>query len=210
MVEEKQSMPCCANFLARSFFLSFEEELGTAEMKQVLESVGMDTYSGSYPPNSTDKSVPLQDFGRFFGALEGLFDERSCRGLIQRAGRNCFNHLHRQSDPALGFSTLDFMVLPKALKLRKGAQIVAEYFQTYADVIVHTDWDGQELHWRVEVPPANGSLPSIGYLADFFLGFWHEALYFISGGKSFVFDQNPLSAKGQTHIQIRIPSVPID
>ncbi len=203
-------MPCCANFLARSFFLSFEEELGAAEMKQALESAGLQTYVGGYPPYNDEKEVPLQIVGDFFIALEKFYDERSCRGLIQRAGRNCFNRLQRQPNPALGFSSTDFLVLPKAMKLRKGAQMVADYFQRYADIYVDTNWDGHDLHWRVQYQHINGTQPWFNYLADFFLGFWQEALYFISGGKSFVFDQNKTRQKGQAQCWIRIPSVPID
>ncbi|MFZ5810161.1 MAG: hypothetical protein ACOY16_12835 [Chloroflexota bacterium] len=209
-VDKNQAAPCCANFLARSILESFTEELGRAEMALVLQSAGLIEFMEIFPPDNLEKDIPLEVFGRFFNALHKQYDERSCRGLIQRAGRSCFYRLYRRSTPSLGLASLDFLTLPKSLKVRKGAQLVAEYFRTFADLNVHAGGEGSDVHWRMEYRLLDEFHPGYQFMPDLFLGFWHEALYSISGGKTFLFEHFISNQENEFQSLIRIPSSPID
>jgi hypothetical protein len=209
-VSKNQAAPCCANFLARSLLESFTEELGKTEMAQALQLAGLEEYIGNLPPDNLEKDTPLEVFGRFFNALQKQYEERSCRGLIQRAGRSCFYRLYRRSTPSLGLSSMDFLTLPKSLKVRKGAQLVAEYFRTFADLKVHAGGESQDVHWRMEYKLLDEFQPGYQFLPDLFLGFWHEALYSISGGKTFLFEHVISNQENEFQSLIRIPSSPID
>ncbi|MGB9521318.1 MAG: hypothetical protein ACPL6F_01045 [Anaerolineales bacterium] len=210
MPKNQQSDPCCANFIARSIFNSFEEILGQEEFRRVLELANLAHYLDSYPPQNTEKIFPLQDLKAFFETILTCYGEQSSRGLILRSGRTWFNRLYHQPSPSLGLSSLEFITLPKKLKQHRGAQILAGYFSRYTDWQIKTSVEGAFVVWQLETS-SNENNAFLKCFMDLFLGFWQEALYWISGGKTYIFD--PLFERPRTNFlpaQICIPTIPID
>ncbi len=205
----KQSDPRCANFIARSIFTSFEEILGREDFQQVLHQARLDTYLDSFPPQNLDIAFPLSDLWVLFNTLNQIYGERSSRGLIFRAGRAWFNRLCHQQSPTLGLGSADFFTLPRKIKQQRSAQVLARYFSRFGDWQIKTGLDGPFVIWQLDCPIKDNPTTTTSFM-DLFLGFWQEALYWLSGGKTFVFEPCMHKISGTFPAQISIPTLPID
>lgn len=209
MQKNKQSDPCCANFIARSIFASFEEILGREEFQLVLHQAQLDSYRYAYPPQNLENTFPLHDLKKLFNTISQLYGERSSRGLIFRAGRAWFNRLYHQQSPALGFGSLEFITLPRKLKHQRSAQMLARYFSRFGDWHFQTGLDGAFVIWQLDCPLDDNPAVAVNFM-DLFLGFWQEALYWLSGGKTYVFEPVVRKLGEAFPAQISIPTIPID
>ncbi len=209
MSETNQSDPCCANFLARSIFISFEDLLGREELQHVLNQATLGFYKDHYPPQDLEKVFPLFNLKQLFSSLNFLYGERSSQGLILRAGRSWFNRLYHQQIPSLGLNTIDFITLPKKIKSQRSAQLLADYFTQFTDLKIQSKVEGPFVTWQLDCSSGINPLIVTSFI-DLFQGFWQEALYWLSGGKTYVFDQQVQSSNKTSSAQILIPTSPID
>lgn len=198
------------NNMGRIILLGMEEILGIDGLKAVLNKSGLPRWSGGYPPDDMRLGFSFEDLSRLQVALEDLYGARSGRGLALRSGRAGFKFGLRQFGQQLGLNEVSFRLLPITEKLPQGAELLAGLFNQFSDERVRVETGETQLLWHIERCPVCWGRESQDPLCHLAVGLMQEALYWVSGGKSFIVEEIACIARGDPACTIAIDRQPLD
>lgn len=210
LMDNSTSQATCANFLARTILSSLHETLGNELFAHLLREADCTETSDFLPPDDLRMQYPLQRLGNAFSAIESLAGKRAQRGLLQRCGRACFLSLQRRSIPSLGIFTAQVLTLPKILKVKRCAEILAGYFHYYLGFQFLVEPYRNELKWIFKVPNTNFDPSLCSGFSDLWGGFWYELLYTLSGGKPHLIEIIAEAGEKQSTWGVCIPYLPFE
>lgn len=209
-LDHRTSSANCANFLARTILSSLRETVGDELYTSLLREVGDTDGHDLLPPDDLKMQFPLQQLESLFSALESMVGEKAQRGLLYRSGRACFWGLQRRLTPPLGIFTAQVLTLPKVYKVRRCAEILAEYFQHHIGFTFSVEPSARQLLWRFEAPCEEVELSLCTHLANLWGGFWDELLYTLSGGKPHSIEILAATGNQQPNWAVCIPYLPFE
>ncbi len=198
------------NKMGRIILLALEEIMGHNGVNAVLNLAGLHHLINNYPPNNLDLGFPFDDLGAIHQSLEDMYGPRGGRGLATRAGRACFKYGLREFGPVLGISDLAFRLLPLNMKLKVGAEVLANTLNRYTDQIVRLEEDPDHFHVHIERCPACWGRKTDSPCCNLTVGMIQEALFWMSGGKNFVVEETACIAMGDPTCTIRVARHPLD
>jgi predicted hydrocarbon binding protein len=118
---------------------AFEEVLGKPQFAAVIRQAGLAAEEGRTP------DLPFDAPARVRQALEDAYGEQSARGICLRTGRVMFRRGLRVFSETLGLSHRSFRLLPPALKVLRGLDLLAWLLNHYSDQRVRVEKRGGEL-----------------------------------------------------------------
>jgi predicted hydrocarbon binding protein len=198
------------NTMGRILLLGMQEILGTDGLNAVLSASGLPAWSGAYPPDDMRPEFAFSDLSRVGASLEKIYGERGGRGLALRAGRAAFKFGLRQFGEQLGLNDTGFRLLPLSEKLPKGAEVFAGLFNQVSDQRVRVETSETLILWHIERCPLCWERHSTDVLCHLAVGVLQEALYWLSGGKSFILQETACIARGDPACTIAIHRQPLD
>ncbi|MCS6907557.1 MAG: hypothetical protein RML93_06705 [Anaerolineales bacterium] len=205
------SWASCANFLARTLFLSLRETLGDGFFRSVLVKAGLEGWAERSIPDNEARQFPLKKLETLFEVMARTDGINVQRGILQRSGRAWFSSLSRRSSPALNIFTFAVLTLPKKLRVKRCGAILEEYFQSYMEgVSFSVESPAQALEWQFKLSDSELGVSLGNGLADLWLGFWYEMLYNLSGGKPYFLDLTFCAKEGQPVWVLHIPYLPFE
>ena len=173
------------NRMRRILLLAMEEILGYSGVTKVLDLARLTEYIDQSPAYKHDLKFPSEHIGRLQVALENAFGPRAGRGLSIRVGRACLKYGMREFGPELGMTDLTFRLLPLQTRLKVGMEAIARIFNKLSDQSVRIEADGKHIYWHIEHCPLCRGRRAESVSCTLAAGILQEALYLVSGGKSF-------------------------
>jgi hypothetical protein len=171
--------------LGRIILLAMEEILGHEEGMRLF-------HLSNIPINIEQKLAPNQDskfflvhLSRLQSVLDQVYGLMAGRGLSLRIGRACLKYGLREFGSALGVTDQSFRLLPLPARLKVGSKALAGLFNQFIDQPVHLDLDKNIITWQFECCPLCWERQAEKPCCTFAVGFIQEALYWVSGGKTF-------------------------
>jgi predicted hydrocarbon binding protein len=198
------------NKFGRILLLAMDEVLGRNAVMAVLNMTDLPHLINAYPPNTLDKGFRIDDLGRIHEAMDTLFGPRSGRGLALRVGRACFKYGLREFSSVPGRTDLTFRLLPMNVKLKTGAEAVAEMFNRYTDQIIKLEETPDSLRWHIKRCPVCWGRQSSTPCCHLAVGLAQEAVFWVSGGKHFMVEELACIARGDASCTINVERHPID
>ena len=198
------------NKIGRIILLAMEEVMGRNGVNAVLNLSKMRHHIGNYPPNNLDRQFSFNDVSAIHKALDDMYGPRGGRGLALRAGRACFKHGLKEFGPVLGIADLTFRLLPLSMKLKVGAEVFADTFNKYSDQVVRLSEDEDKILWHIERCPICWERKTEAPCCHLAVGIIQEALYWVSGGKTFSVQEIECVAQGGESCTILIDKKPLD
>jgi predicted hydrocarbon binding protein len=195
--------------MGRMLLLSGDEILGRSGMTAVLGLIpGAQKYIENYPPDTGKNEFPFDVISGLRGALLAVYGQQAGRGLLLRIGRASFQHGLRAYGHLFGLTDLAFRLLPMKTRLRVGANAFAEIFNKHSDQRVRVEETAQQISWVIELCPVCWGVKSDQLCCDLAVGLLQEALYWVSGGKTFAVREVACCAVGASQCVIVIDKEP--
>lgn len=198
------------NKIGRIILLAMEEIMGRNGVNAVLNLSKMRHLIGNYPPNNLDRQFSFNDVSAIQKALDEMYGPRGGRGLALRAGRACFKYGLKEFGPVLGIADLTFRLLPLTMKLKVGSEVFANTFNKYSDQVVRLSEDDDKILWHIDRCPICWGRTSEAPCCHLAVGIIQEALYWVSGGKTFSVQEIECVATGGEACTILIDKKPLE
>lgn len=133
--------------------------------------------------------------------LEKRIGSSETEGLLVSVGSCAYRFLKSAFDHELGFSRLDFRLLPTARRMEAGANLMAEKVIAPIGITLKQERDAHSIRWVSKEHGSCGNFP-----AAMIGGIMHELLTDISGGKSYPLLIEKSGDPAAVRIEIRINS----
>jgi predicted hydrocarbon binding protein len=196
--------------MGRIVLLSLQDVMGENALNTVLNMARLQDYVGNFPPNNFEGTVSFDELGRLLQALEQMYGVRSGRGLARKAGRAAFRLGVRDFGPLLGLADLSFRILPLGMRLRIGLEVLAETFNKFTDHSVRVVDDDRYLRWTVDRCGVSWGRRSETPCCHLSVGIIEEALYWVSGGRTFYVEEVACVATGDPACVILTGKSPLE
>jgi predicted hydrocarbon binding protein len=200
------SYPDC---VGRIVLLAMEEILGSGGVKLVLDLAhlpGIITpplVSGQEPVFSLEQAALLQT------ALESAFGTQAGRGLAQRVGRTCLKYGLREFGSSLGVTGQAFRLLPLPARMKVGSESLVGLFNQFTGQHVRLEFEKRYITWHIEHCPLCRERQADVPCCTMLVGFFQEALYWVSGGKYYLVEEKKCIACGDSECTIVIDQTPM-
>jgi predicted hydrocarbon binding protein len=191
-------------------FKAMEETIDRKDLHKALDYGSMDQPESRFPLNSQWGDFQCVDINRVQDALEQLYGLRGSQGLALRSGRACFKYGLREFGDQLGFSEIDFRLLPLNLKILTAAQQFASSINKASHHKISIEEDKSHFHIYIQNCPICQDRHSKNAICHMAVGLVQEALYWISGGKYFQIEETDCIAKGDPCCTLVIQKHPLE
>lgn len=140
----------------------------------------------------------ITDLSQF---LSEKYGSEEAEGLLISVGCCTYRFLKSAFDDVLGYSTLEFRLLPTRRRMEEGARHMVTNVFAPTGIQLQQHSDGKALRWTPEAPKSCGGFPTtlVG-------GIFHELLTDISGGKTHPLTIGKPIDTGDYQIEIRVDS----
>lgn len=195
--------------MGRILLLSMEEVLGKSGLDDTLRRVALDDLIQNPPPSTPQRVLPFDSVSRLQMALEQEYGTRAGRGFSQRIGRACFKYGLKEYGDMLGVTAVEFRLLPLPAKLHAGIHKLAGLFNDHTDQTVRVEETETSLLWHVERCPLCWGRHTDENSCHLSVGLFQEALYWLSGGKTFQVEETACIASGGASCILKIEKTPL-
>jgi predicted hydrocarbon binding protein len=196
--------------MGRIVLLSMQEVMGENALNTVLAMARLKAYIGSYPANNFEGTFTFDQLGRLLQSLEQMYGVRGGRNLARKAGRAAFRLGVRDFGPVLGLADLSFRILPLSMRVKIGLEVLAETFNKFTDHAVRIEDDVRHLRWVVDRCGVSWGRRSDTPCCHLSVGVIEEALYWVSGGRSFYVEEVACVASGDSACVILTGRQPLE
>ncbi|HEX7621529.1 MAG TPA: 4-vinyl reductase [Anaerolineales bacterium] len=203
-------MPINSNFsrAGRILILAMEEILGHNGVISIL-NLAFPSYFDQDSADNNYLDFRFEHISSLQIALENTYGSRAGRGLFLRVGRACVKYGLREFGPELGITGLAFRLLPLPTRLKVGSEALARLFNNFTDQHISLEIDEKYIHWHTGHCPLCWKRQSGDPCCILAVGFLQEALYWISGGKYYLVEENKCIACGDSTCTIVIDRNPL-
>jgi len=197
------------NRMVQIILQAMEEVLGHNEVTGVLNQAHLPDRIHKDRPGDQDGKFHFNYVGRVQTALEGAYGSRAGGGLSVRVGRACVKYGLREFGSELGITDLGFRLLPLPTRLKVGSKALAEFFNKFTDQSVRLEVNDKQIFWHIERCPLCLESREDGPCCSMTVGFLQEALYWVSGGKTFLVEEKKCIACGDNDCTIVMEQVAV-
>lgn len=197
------------NNMGRMILLAIEDVIGQSGIQTILNISNPNDPIVTLPPANFDRQFTFERLSNLMERLEMYYGPRAGRGLAFRSGQACFQYGLKEYGPLLGVSDMAFRLLPLPAKIKIGAKLFADTFNTFSDQIVQITETEDTIYWRIEQCPICWQRHSDAPSCHLAVGILQEALYWISSGKYFHVEETTCIAQGDSACTIEILKVPL-
>lgn len=197
------------NRMGRIIFQAMEEILGQNGTSTILSLANLPEFIENYPPDSSQRGIPFATFSHLHTALETYYGPHGGQGIALRIGRVCFQVSRRIYGLQAGLTDLTFRLMPLQTRLTVGANRLAEIFHQETGQKVHLEFKKDVILWQVESCPLCWQRQTASPACHLAVGFFQEALDWVSGGKYFSVNEISCVANGASACTIVINRTPM-
>jgi len=172
-------------------FLGLQETIGPADAAKLLDLLN----------SGTDLNGDVRR------KMDEMYGKAGASGVAICSGRAAFKYLLEKDGKAIGFDDPDFRFLPIRIKMRKGLELLARWFEL--NYGVKTSLNSEEKEFRIEVKDSVGSSSNTN-LCDFTSGLLQGFLAWISGGKFYVVRETECRASGAEKCSFSVGKNPLE
>lgn len=198
------------NKISRILLLALNEVMGDNGMLAVLNTARLPYLIDNFPPPNFEPGLTFEEMGQLFEAIEGIYGLRGGRRLARQAGQACFKYSIEGLGGVVGVADFFLRILPLALRVRIGLEMLCEIFNRYSDqhivlgeseAVYFFVSDRCGLCWQrhTEAP-----------VCMLLLGLLEETLYWISRGQRFLLEETACMACGGSACTIQIQKIPLN
>jgi len=142
-------------------------------------------------------------------SLEKTYGQIPGRGLAVRSGRAGFKHILREFADELGLVRLEFRLMPGTCRLEAGSNALAKLFNQFTCQHVVPNQDDQDILWLMDHLTSGAHGQTESSACQFAVGLLQEAMYWLSGGKTFQVEEIQCASTGHAQCKVRIRKKPI-
>ena len=195
----------CSNALSTSILEGLREVIGQQDYDAALQAVGVSPLDGI-----KTGVISNTDLLKLRNICVDLYGDLSTRGIAFRSGQSAFHYFLKEFADQAGFEELDFRLLPLKKRIFTGMQSIAAIVQQ--DCGLEAKITQEEKKWIVEIAScgSEGRKVDQDVTCGLILGFLKEYLGWISGGKSYFFQETACREIGKTACVFDIAQNPID
>lgn len=198
------------NKMGRILLFSIEDVMGRNGLNAVLNLAGLGHLINNFPPNNLNNQFGFSAVSAIQQALDSMYGPRGGRALAHRAGRATFKHGLKEFGPVLGITDFAFRLFPVQTKLKIGFEVVAGTFNKFSDQRVRVEDDETHILWSIDRCPICWSRKTTVPCCHLAVGLLQEALYWVSGGKSFTVEERDCIACGASSCLIAVDKRPLE
>jgi predicted hydrocarbon binding protein len=177
---------------------SFEEVLGLPKFAFVSRQAGLVLREGRVP------DLPFNAPALLYQALEEAYGEQSTRGICLRTGRVMFRRGLRSFSTILGLTHRSFRLLPPAMKVLRGMDLLAWLLNHYSDQRVRVEKRDNDLLLINERCPHCAGLTKPSPCCQLPVGALQEGLAWACSGRRYSVEETTCRAKGDPVCTFRI------
>ena len=172
-------------------FLGLEETIGTADTAELKK------LAQGKPEITAD----------VLNQMDEMYGKAGTSGVAICSGRAAFKYLLEKDGREIGFESLDFRFLPIRVKVRRGLELMAGWFEKNYGVKASVRSGEGEFH--VDVSDAEEGKSS-ATLCDFTTGLLQGFLAWMSGGKFYVVRETECRASGADKCSFSVGKNPLE
>ena len=183
--------------------------MGKNGLNATLNLSALSSLIDNYPPNNDEQAVPFETFSKLQSSVEQGYGPHGGRGLVLRAGRVFFSSGLRTYGPGLGLNDTTFRLQPPDLKLMAVLRALTDFFNQQTDQKILLKETEHKILWQVEQCPWCWGRHEFEPVCQFSVGMLQEALYWISGGKSYNVAEETCIAQGDPACLMVVDRIPL-
>ena len=154
-------------------------------------------------------NLPITFLSKLTHSMQQNYSPSVAHGLAARVGRACFNTCIRRYGADSEFTTLAFRLMPLEKKIDRAAVLFAELCPKLIGVEVRINNQQGAISISLDPCPACFGSRSHAPMCYFFVGIFQEALYWISGGKTFLITESACCAVSNRECTFTIFTQPV-
>ena len=186
---------------------SLTEILGKAGLAAALEFARLS--QSELVSKKSHLSIKIE-YPLLSNALETLYGQQTGTGIAHRIGQVAFRYFLFSYGKELGFSELDFRLLPLQHRIKNGLEQISRFinFHYHIPTSIHSE---KEYHvvQLFDCPECKGRT-SDGKFCSFITGFLQEYLAWMGGGRFFQVKESSCKANGSSCCAFELARRPLD
>ena len=198
------------NKMGRIILLGMEEIVGRNGLNAVLNMAELADLVANLPPNNLEPGFEFEQLSKIQASLEKMYGPRGGHGVALRTGRACFKYGLREFGSSMGLTNTAYHLLPLQEKILVGSSLFADIFNNFTDQRVHIEDAGAQILWHIDRCPVCWGRQAEGPICHLAVGLLQEALYWVSGGRYFCFEETSCIARGDRACTIVIDKQPLE
>jgi len=199
----------CNNRVGRILLLGMEEIIGPQNLCVLLKRDSFPESVSIERPLSQETGIPIEDLSQLQSCLEHTYGQAAGRGLAVRSGRASFKYILREFGVDLGLTGLEFRLSPLQNRLKSCCRSLADLFNQYTDQHVELELEKEYILWNNKCYPESEGIQISPVACQLEIGLLQEALYWVSGGKTFQVEETQCISDEYAQCMIRIRKNPI-
>jgi hypothetical protein len=143
-------------------------------------------------------------------AIDEMYGPRSGRLQLVRAGRTCFKYGVQDFGGLLGVADVTFRLMTLNTRVHIGLEVIAEILNRYSHTVVKLGEDERAYSGRLILVGFVGGGARPIRLVHWPWELLEEALYWVSGGRSFEVEEITCVAMGHSACTLRVGKTPLE
>jgi hypothetical protein len=194
--------------MARIFLLAMEDVVGQNSLQAVFNLARTPHLMEVLPPPDFEPGMSFGELSSILGAFDEMYGVSDGQRLAARMGRHSFGYGIGDFGPILGVADLALRLMPTAMRVRMGMEVLTEIFNRYSDQRVALSEDDERYYWRIERCGFCWERHADYPVCGLGVGLLEEALYWVSRGKRFDVEELSCVAMGDVECTLAVAKRP--
>ena len=190
-------------------YLGIEEIVGCDRFQEVFLGPIKSQLESGDSSDDGGRGLSLEHAMQLQTQLEKVYGPVAGRGMAIRSGRAGFRYLLRGSGEELGYTDMDFKLLPLKERIRVGLDTLAGFINREMGQCIQVTGNSDDIFWTMENYPAPVSGQDHRSICHLVLGLLQETLSWVSAGKTYSVEEIHCRDQGFPTCTLRIHLQPL-
>jgi hypothetical protein len=194
----------CSQQIGQIIYEGIEEIVGKADSGLLFKLANFPLPDPKQDFLISNKQLAHKNLSTLLQVIENTYGHKGAQGIALRAGRASFKKVIRLYGQQMGFTKLDYRLLPTPARLKTGLHALAKTVSDLWQEPIRVLEDQGAWYWQIDHSPWCWRRRSEGATCHFTVGLVQEYLSWASGGKFYEVIETMCAASGQEYCAIQI------
>jgi predicted hydrocarbon binding protein len=194
----------CSQQIGQIIYEGIEEIVGKTDSGLLFKLANISLPDTNHEAAVSNKRLAYRNLSTLLKVIEDTYGHKGGQGIALRAGRASFKKVIRMYGQQMGFSKLDYRLLPTPARLKTGLHALAKTVSDLCEEPIRVLEDQGAWYWEIEHSPWCWERHSEEVTCHFTVGLVQEYLSWASAGKFYNVVETMCAAAGQEYCAIQI------
>jgi predicted hydrocarbon binding protein len=200
----------CSQQIGQIIYEGVEEIVGKTDSGLLFKAAGFPLPDAKQDTLASNKRLAYRNLSTLLEVIEKTYGHRGGQGIALRAGRASFKNVIKMYGQQMGFTKLDYRLLPTPARLKTGLHALAKTVSDLCEEPIRVLEDQHAWYWQIEHSPWCWGRHCGEATCHFTVGLVQEYLSWASGGKFYDVVETMCAAAGEEYCAFQISKQAIE